>query len=92
VQRGGERNPVPFTDLDVMKDDSVKVVILEGPVYGLSEQLKSGQVAAVVTYRQNIPEADFESPPPDDMSKAFPMRFVLITPETLHQYSSYFPR
>jgi hypothetical protein len=89
---GGGKKPIPIGKLSIMKDDKVKLVLAEGSINKFGRAIQSQKVVAAVTYKQNIDEKAYEEMPPKELDAAFDMRFVLITPETLSQYASYFQR
>jgi hypothetical protein len=88
----GGKKPVSLSKLSIWKEKDVKVVLAEGGINKFGGMIQSGKIPAAVTYKQNIEEAAYENMPPKELDAAFDMRFVLITPETLGQYASYFNR
>jgi hypothetical protein len=88
----GGRKPVPVTELSIMSDDKVKLVLGEGGVWKFGPMIQVRKVVAAVTYRRDIREEAYEQMPPKGLDAAFAMRYVLITPENLTKYKPYFQR
>lgn len=80
----------PYTKLDCWADENVKVALTEGGISTLGEDIASGKICAVMTYRQRIADRAWDEFPPADPQEAFDRRYVLITPDNIKDHQSYF--
>jgi len=74
VDRAGVSATVPATPT---------LALASGMLTGLESVIRGGSIAAAVTYR---PDATWSpGPPPENVDEAFDSRFILVTPENVHE-------
>ena len=86
------RTPVGFEKLRVWQEKGVSVALLDVTVVGLRPLIQSGKICAAATYKRNLPHGTFEIPPARNLNKAFDTRFLLITPDNVSEYPTYFQK
>lgn len=70
-----------WADFEVDPKKTPKLSVMNGDISMLAPAIKSGLVPAVVTHN---PDARYtEDPAPEDMQKAFDVRYLLITPKNV---------
>ena len=86
----GARGFVPVTKLSAMKDPKVSIAIADGGVSRFARAIAGKKVVAVVSWRRNMKDEDYDRNPGKDLDEAFGIRFVLITPENVQEHREYF--
>ena len=72
-----------------IKPQPAKMVIANGNISNLAEAIKTGYVAAAVTFN---PKATYDNQkPPSNLDAAFSKRYLLVTPENVEQTVKEFP-
>ena len=81
---------ITFAKLTCWTEKGVSVAIAEGGISRFRSQIESGAICAAVSYKMQIPDADYEKRPAKDLDEAFSTRYVLITQENVAKHAAYF--